>query len=122
MTDFLNFEDIVKSTDWIVDKIKSSDAYAQNFYAALCNNVIAPDCIFDILKENYYSCSWRYAGGMVSEIRQSGDYLDWYCSGMTQHNENMDEPRHTVPESFVTDEIREDFKLLGFRIINRDAE
>ena len=122
MTGSSNFEDIAKSSDWFVDKIKSSDAYAQNFYAALCNNIIAPIGIFEILKENYYSCSWRHAGGLVSEIRQSGDYLDWYCSGMVQSNENMDEPRYTVPESFVTDEIREDFKILGFIVINNTRE
>jgi hypothetical protein len=29
-----------------------------------------------------YSCSWRYAGGLVADLREQGeDYLDFYCSG-----------------------------------------
>jgi len=28
-----------------------------------------------------YSCSFRYAGGLISDIIGEGNYLDWYCSG-----------------------------------------
>ena len=34
------------------------------------------------VKDWLYSCSWRYAGELVSIIRNAGeDYLDFYCSG-----------------------------------------
>lgn len=54
-----------------------NDDYAIAFYGALCNmqwKKIATDYI--------YSCSWRYAGGLVANMRYKGeDYLHFYCSG-----------------------------------------
>ena len=71
--DLKGFEEDVKS---LTEKFKD-DSYAQAFYAALCNIVWkkydGSDC---------YSCSWRYAGGLIAEIRDMGeDYMDFYCSG-----------------------------------------
>lgn len=51
--------------------------------------------------ETTYSCSWRYAGGMVADMRDQGEnYLDFYCSGN---------------EGVVTDEIRTTMQTLGLR-------
>ena len=62
----------------ILDEKMADDKYAQELYSALCNmkwqNIKDP--------ENIYSCTWRYAGGLVAQIRNRGeDYMDFYCSG-----------------------------------------
>lgn len=48
---------------------------ATELYRALCN--------VDWYKNGIrWSCSWRYAGGIVADLRNVGeDYLDFYCSG-----------------------------------------
>jgi hypothetical protein len=104
--------DLLK-TDWIVYKCKNSDKYAQNLYAALCNNLFYKN-------DEEWSCSWRYAGGIVAEIRddgklidlynhRTGDYMDWYCSGI-----GSDPEIGYVAEGEVTSEIANDFLNLGW--------
>lgn len=69
------FKDIVKEN--LTDKVKNDDSFAQNLYASLCNTIWVNKSTNDI-----YSCSWRYAGSFVANIRDIGeDYLDFYCSG-----------------------------------------
>jgi hypothetical protein len=109
-----------------VDKVRSSDAYAQNFYAALCNNAFQKLEVMPVLKSEVWSCTWRYAGGIVADIRGEGDYMDWYCSGIQGDPEEIDyaaaeaqgfEIQKYVSESIITDEIRQDLKLLGWTVI-----
>ena len=109
-----NLEYDLRTTDWILRKVRSSEIYAQNLYAALCNNKFAKadDC-FRILKEDYWSCSFRGAGGIVAHMRETGDYIDWYLS------ENLPDEL-TVPTGFVTDEIRQDIERLGWIVIHSD--
>lgn len=114
-----NLEYDLRSTDWILEKVRSNDAYAQNLYAAMCNNSFEKNGV------NWY-CSWRYAGGIVANMRQEGDYIDWYCSGI--RNISLDEEEnklwdeyHYVREETVTEEIEEDLKGLGWTVI-RDVE
>jgi hypothetical protein len=112
-----NMEYDLRSTDWILEKARASDGYAQNIYAALCNNGFIKLDVMPILKEEEWSCSWRHAGGIVADMRQEGDYIDWYCSGI-RNDQNYDPelniayPNGYVPEGYITDEIREDFKKL----------
>jgi hypothetical protein len=106
-----NLEYDLRSTKWICDKAKASEAYAQNIYAALCNQDWQKTDVWPLLKGQTYSCSWRYAGGIVADMIEQGDYVDWYCSGIR----DSDSPDNGfVPESCVTDEIREDFFKLGW--------
>jgi hypothetical protein len=45
----------------------TNDTYAQNLYAALCNNVFTKNEVSSYIKRrNYGHCSWRYAGGISS--------------------------------------------------------
>lgn len=110
-----NLEYDLRSTDWILEKVKD-DRYAQNVYAALCNIRWQQLDVMPILKDQYWSCSWRYAGGIVADMQEKGDYIDWYCSGIGDGLGNGDSTgtKGYVPEGTVTDEIAEDFRKLGW--------
>ena len=126
-----NMEYDLRSTQWICDKVKASDNYAQNLYSAICNNEFAKftqtgDRIetFRNLKGDYWGASWRSAGGIIANMREEGDYIDWYCSGIGNEEyghgldgtkPELDEDGRTyVPESVITDEIRDDLAKLGW--------
>lgn len=129
-----NMEYDLRSTSWICDKVKSDDVYAQNLYAALCNNEFQRNDMMLILKDQKWSCSWRYAGGIVADMQEKGDYIDWYCSGIRNANSPLEqnewdnltleqqlrykEIEAYVPESVVTDEIRSDLKKLGWLVLD----
>ena len=72
-----NMEYDLRSTDWILAKVRESNTYAQNLYAAICNNDFCKREMWPILKEDYWSASWRYAGGIIADMREKGDYIDW---------------------------------------------
>lgn len=110
-----NLEYDLRTTDWILKKVRESDAYAQNLYAAMCNTDFCKNEIFPILKEENWSCSWRYAGGIIADIREQGDYMDWYCSGIGAQSTD-------VGEGVVTDEIREDLLKLGWTVSAYESE
>jgi hypothetical protein len=121
-----NMEYDLLTTDWILEKVRARDDYAQNLYAAMCNNDFTKRELWPILKEEKWSCSWRYAGGIVADMRQEGDYIDWYCSGI-RNDKNYDPdtniayPNGYVPEGCVTDEIERDLNRLGW-ILAQDGD
>lgn len=101
-----------------MEKIKDK-RYAQNVYAALCNMRWQPADVLPILKDEYWSCTWRSAGGIVAELRvdSTEDYMDWYCSGIRggmTYDDTGPDAEQFVSEGEVTDEIREDFATLGW--------
>jgi hypothetical protein len=104
-----NMEYDLRTTDWILEKVRNSEQYAQNLYAAMCNNRFQQNDVLPILKDQYWSCSWRYAGGIIADMRQEGDYIDYYCSGIRDSYEGG-----YVSETVITDEIREDLFKLGW--------
>ena len=123
-----NLEYDLRSTKWICDKAKAREEYAQNIYAALCNQDWQKNDVWPLLKGETYSCSWRYAGGIVADMIETGDYIDWYCSGIRGGATDDDLAKMTdqerakydwyqtnfVSEGTVTDEVREDFFKLGW--------
>ncbi len=124
-----NLEYDLLTTDWILDKVRSSESYAQNLYAALCNMEWRKRELWQELKEENWGCSWRYAGGIIADMRQEGDYIDWYCSGMgglnreydgEETNEQWQKRTGYVPESVVTEEIERDLNRLGWTPIPYD--
>ena len=131
-----NMEYDMRTADWMVAKARASEAYAQNLYAAMCNRDFQKNDVWPLLKNQTWSASWRYAGGIVADMRGEGDYMDWYCSGIRggatdQDLENMTlEERakydwyqnNFVSESQVTDEIREDLQKLGWLVVNTENE
>lgn len=82
-------EDLQKLKERIQDDLD----FATDVYAALCNMRWKRG-------KEIYSCSWRYAGGLVAEIRDGGEsYMDFYCSGN---------------EGTVTEEVKTIFGKLGW--------
>ena len=57
-------------------------------------------------------------------MRETGDYIDWYCSGIGSGLGNGDETgtKGYVPESTVTEEIEQDLLKLGWQVLPDDNE
>ena len=128
-----NMEYDLRSTNWICDKVKESDVYAQHLYAAMCNRDFQKLDVMPILKDQRWSCSWRHAGGIIADMQEKGDYIDWYCSGirdqtpLDQEEWNFltyeqqvayKEGQAYVGEGVATDEIREDLNKLGWAVLD----
>ena len=116
-----NMEYDLRSTDWILEKVRNNDTYAQNLYAAMCNNEFIRNDVWPILTEQRWSCSWRYAGGIIADMQEKGDYINWYCSGIRDHDANHPDLKNYVGEGHVTDEIRSDLLKLGWITIDDDS-
>ena len=120
-----NMEYDLISTDWIVQKVRASEYYAQNLYAAMCNNEFIKNDVWPILQQKTWTTSWRSAGGIVADMRGQGDYVEWYCSGIGSKEDGYgltySAGENYVPEQHVTDEIREDLLKLGW-IVKEDDE
>jgi hypothetical protein len=128
-----NMEYDLRSTDWILDKVRSNNAYAQNLYAAMCNNEFQKNEFMPKLAGKTWGCSWRHAGGIIADMQQKGDYIDWYCSGIKndspvlldeqfyeltkEQQDHYIETKSYVSESVVTDEIKADLKKLGWEVM-----
>jgi hypothetical protein len=143
-----NMEADMRSCDWMVAKVRSSVRYSQNLYAAMCNRefyqpkddeMTTIHILADTLSQNAWTCSWRYAGGIIADMRGNGDYIDWYCSGIKNYSESEGKLRDVlklteeqkewydasssfVGEGMVTDEIREDLKKLGWIVLPDDMD
>ena len=119
-----NMEYDLRSTRWICDKVKASDNYAQNLYGAMCNMQFIKLDTIPILKDQRWSCSWRHSGGIIADMQEKGDYIEWYCSGIGSSEDGYgldgtvpkleEDGRTYVPEGAVTEEIKEDLKKLGW--------
>jgi hypothetical protein len=129
-----NMEYDLRTSELIIEKCKDN-IYAQHLYAAMCNNEFTKNDVWPILSDKRWSCSWRSAGGIVADIRQEGDYIDWYCSGIrnnedlteedynqlsVEHQEIYLEAKASVPESVVTDEVRKDLLSIGWLVVDSD--
>jgi hypothetical protein len=120
-----NMEYDLRSSKELCDKVKESDNYAQNLYAAMCNMTWQKREFWQELKGEVWHCSWRHSGGIIADMREQGDYIDWYCSGIgnkesgygLDHCEPTLDPdgRDYVPEGQVTEEIELDLNRLGWR-------
>ena len=128
-----NMEYDLRSTQWIIDKVKGDDVYAQHLYASMCNNDFTKNDVWPILTEKRWGASWRHAGGIIADMQEKGDYIEWYCSGIRDAKELDDDEfraltkeqqksyiqgKKFVSESVVTDEIREDLLKLGWIVID----
>ena len=114
-----NMEYDLRSNEWMCANARASDTYAQNLYAAMCNNDFQKLDVVPILKEETWSCSWRHSGGIIADMLGKGDYIDWYCSGIGDGLGNGDVTgvKGYVPEGCITDEIRNDLQRLGWVVV-----
>ena len=88
--------------------------------------------IIPILKDQRWSASWRHSGGIIADMQEKGDYIEWYCSGIGNQEAGFGldgytptpdpDGRDYVPEGVVTDEIKEDLKKLGWVAVEWDYE
>lgn len=86
---------------------------AKDFYRAICNmqwkknNIPEDEQIIQKLQgydPGVWSCTWRYAGGIISDIRNDNyktaeDYMSFYCSG---------------EEGYVSEIVEDNFNRLGW--------
>lgn len=111
-----NLERDIRTTDWIVHRIRHEDIYAQNWYAALCNNDFVPKDVWGVLTNITWNCTWRYAADLISDIREDESYQDWYASGTGFRGVDF---CGFVEESFVTEEIEHDINNIGWLLNTR---
>jgi hypothetical protein len=103
----------------------------------MCNNDFTKNDVIPILTEKRWHRSWRSAGGIIADMQEKGDYIDWYCSGIRdvkildddeflaltkEQQERYIQGKKFVSESVVTDEIREDLLKLGWIVIDEEPE
>ena len=104
-----NLEWDLRTSDKLCSKVLD-DVYAGKLYSALCNTDWLPIAVIPLLRQHpdkdMWSCSWRYAGGIVAHMREKGDYMDWYCHGM---------------EGFIDPEIAADLKELGWQGVDSEG-
>lgn len=114
-----NMEYDLRTSKELCDKVKQSDNYAQNLYAAMCNMEWQSREFWQELKGETWGCSWRHAGGIIADMQEKGDYIDWYCSGIGNaelgNGLTGADGTEYVPEGFVTEEIELDLNRLGWR-------
>jgi hypothetical protein len=120
-----NMEYDLRSSKELCDKVKKYDNYAQNLYAAMCNMTWQRREFWQELKGETWSCSWRSSGGIIADMQEKGDYIDWYCSGIGSQEDGyglsdvkpeLDEDGRTyVPEGVITEEVELDLNRLGWR-------
>ena len=60
------------------DRMRQSDNLCEQVWSAMAN------IIWEHESGEEFSASFRYAGGVVSDILGEGCYLDWYCCGPTE--------------------------------------
>jgi len=102
MIDYMQHFDLadeLANSTFICEKVLTDEDYAADLYRALSNMQWRKRELMPLLRNELWSASWRTAGGIVADLRQEGDYLDWYCTG---------------GEGTVSEEIRKDLYNLGW--------
>jgi len=123
-----NLEYDLLTTDWILKKVRDNKVYAQNLYAAMCNREFQKRDLWPVLKDQRWRCSWRYAGGIIADMLETGDYVDWYCSGIKggpsilPDGEEQEGILIYVGEGHMTEEIQNDLNKLGWMVIDDDTD
>jgi hypothetical protein len=111
-----DLEQDLAAAPWILERVRKNDVYAQNLYAALCNNSWQKNHTWPVLRGDTWRVSWRGSGRVVAELRGSGEYLDWYCSGISADYESGISDGY-VSEGTVSEQIEHDMAELGWVVV-----
>lgn len=129
-----NMEYDMRTSKVMVEKVRSREDYAQNLYAAMCNNEFIKNDVWPLLKEQTWSASWRSSGGIIADMKGGGDYMDYYCSGIQLEWSDEEFQNATkesqeyylwtktkyVAEGCITEEIKQDLFDIGWLIFDGD--
>lgn len=75
------------------ERIKQDSIFCKDIYSALTNlEWVQSD-------GTVYGATFRYVGGLIADIREEGNYMDWYCC---------------KGEGFASDEIQEAMSMKGW--------
>jgi hypothetical protein len=106
----MKFEQDALNNPEFVARLGADLVFAQNVYAAICNNDL-----IDLATGDDYGMTWRAAASFVAHLRNLAGvefdetYLTWYCSGMVDID-------GWVEEGAITDDVRLAFKTLGWGV------
>ena len=109
-----NLELDIRTQSEVINKVRCERTYAQNLYAALCNNEFAPKDTWAILKNLRWNCTWYDAATIVAELREE-DRMQWYRSG-PRFREYAD-PAGYVDEGCITEEVQWDLDHMGWIVL-----
>ena len=56
----------LRTSEYMLTRVRGSKNYAQNLYAVMCNREFQRNDTWPILTDRKWSCSWRRAGGIVA--------------------------------------------------------
>jgi hypothetical protein len=98
----------------VIRKVQRERIYAQNLYAALCNNEYAPKDTWALLKNLRWNCTWYDAATIIAELRQE-DRSQWYRSG-PRFREYAEQIGY-VDEGYITEQIQYDLDNLGWILL-----
>ena len=102
------------NSEYIMGKAYKNEKYCADIYSALCNNDWIKADMLSIIAAEHWGCSWRYAGGIAAGLHDGNtwdgqdNYLEFYMYKAFEKS---------FTEGFVSDEVREDFKKIGWYLV-----
>lgn len=106
----LRFEQDLMDSDEFKQKLRVDENFAQAFYCALENQAWGKD-------GDVYTCSFRYAGGLVANLRCMGEgYMDFYCCGrgIFDDEEPIQEGPTAIRSCTIRPDVAEELAKLGW--------
>ena len=111
----------------ILSKIRNYEKYAQNMYAALCNNIFQQINIIEMLKGTTWDIGSCIGAAQLIKRLSDGKYREMYCSGFGMPSNELGDMHHEerlahfdlgyVCEGTITPEITEDLFRIGWKKI-----
>lgn len=105
----MNLEKALKKDEEFLALLKD-EGFACAAYESFCNTAYINE------HRERFSCSWRYAGGMIASLRDEGeDYIDYYLGDFIEREAFNRVEQHK-------DKVQEVYNRLGWRLLTSDDE